>query len=103
MIKSSLVLLFALLPAAVALLASAPATDAELEQLRRQDRRQVHLVPLMLVAGDHAMHDMAGSGDSSWKSRLEAEGYAVTCTMQGLGMLPAVQELYCRHMQAQQE
>ena len=36
MIKSSLVLLFALLPAAVALLASAPATDAELEQLRRQ-------------------------------------------------------------------
>ena len=80
-----------------------PGFPEVLEQLRRQDRRQVHLVPLMLVVGDHAMHDMAGSGDSSWKSRLEAEGYAVTCTMQGLGMLPAVQELYCRHMQAQQE
>ena len=80
-----------------------PGFPEVLEQLRRQDRQQVHLVPLMLVAGDHAMHDMAGSGDSSWKSRLEAEGYAVTCTMQGLGMLPAVQELYCRHMQAQQE
>lgn len=62
-------------------------------QLARQSRRRLHLLPLMLVAGGHAMNDMAGEGDS-WKTRLEAEGYQVRCTLRGLGALPQVQALY---------
>ena len=75
-----------------------PGFPEELEQLRRQDRRQVHLVPLMLVAGDHVLNDMAGDGAESWKSRLEGRGYSVRCTLRGLGMMPGVPELYCRHL-----
>ena len=52
------------------------------------------LVPFMLVAGDHALNDMAGDGPKSWKSRLEAAGVGVRCRMRGLGALPEVQALY---------
>lgn len=48
----------------------------------------------MLVAGDHALNDMAGDGPKSWKSRLEAAGVGVRCRMRGLGALPEVQALY---------
>ena len=66
-------------------------------QLKSGGRKCVHLVPLMLVAGDHAMNDMAGEEADSWASRLAAEGYTVRCTVQGLGLLPAVQGMYCAH------
>lgn len=58
---------------------------------------RAHLVPLMLVAGEHALNDMAGE-HSSLKAVLEAQGKAVECTMTGLGLLAGVQEMYCRHL-----
>lgn len=52
--------------------------------------RHVRLVPLMLVAGEHARSDMAGV----WKRRLEEAGHTVECSFTGLGELPWVQEMY---------
>ena len=52
----------------------------------------------MVVAGDHAINDMAGEEEDSWKSRLEAEGYEVTCVLKGLGEYPAIQELFIQHV-----
>ena len=69
-------------------------------QLKKTACTRVHLVPLMLVAGDHAMNDMAGEEKDSWKSCLEADGYDVACTIQGLGMMPAVRELYRAHLES---
>ena len=57
------------------------------------------LVPMMLVAGDHAQNDMAGDEEDSWKSVLTRHGYTVTLQMQGLGAYPAVQALYVAHVQ----
>ena len=37
--------------------------------------KEIRLAPFMVVAGDHAINDMAGEEEDSWKSRLEAEGY----------------------------
>ena len=71
-----------------------PAFADVLAQLKARDGKHVHLVPLMLVAGDHALNDMAGEDPESWKSRLEAEGVAVRTTMRGLGLLPEVQTMY---------
>lgn len=51
---------------------------------------KVKLLPLMLVAGDHARNDMA----VDWKSALERAGHSVECTFTGLGELPWVQEMY---------
>ncbi len=61
--------------------------------------KKVVLVPLMLVAGDHANNDMAGDEEDSWKSILTAEGYEVECIIEGLGQLPAIQNIYVEHTQ----
>lgn len=75
-----------------------PALEDVLPQLLASGFEKAHLMPLMLVAGDHACNDMAGDDPASWKSRLQAKGLNVRCTLQGLGMLPAVQELYATHL-----
>ena len=59
----------------------------------------VERVPLMLVAGDHALHDMAGEGPDSWKRLLQSRGHAVSCRLTGLGALPQVQALYVRRLE----
>ena len=38
-------------------------------QVKASGSKRVRLAPLMLVAGDHAVNDMAGSGPDSWASR----------------------------------
>lgn len=60
---------------------------------------RVVLEPLMVVAGDHANNDMAGEEEDSWKTVLENEGYEVECVLEGLGQIPAIQELYVEHVQ----
>lgn len=50
----------------------------------------VKLLPLMLVAGEHARKDMAGE----WKDCLERAGHSVQCEFAGLGELKWVQEMY---------
>lgn len=67
-------------------------------QLRTGNAADVRIVPLMLVAGDHALGDMAGEEEDSWKSILAKEGYRVECVMQGLGGLPRIQEMYRQHL-----
>lgn len=75
-----------------------PGFNEVLAQLKAGSCKHVELVPLMLVAGDHACNDMAGEDPQSWKSQLENAGFTVSCTMHGLGILPDVQALYARHL-----
>ena len=76
-----------------------PEIEEICSQLKIGNYTHVRTAPLMLVAGDHALNDMAGDEDDSWKSILTREGYEVECIMQGLGVLPGVQEMYRRHLQ----
>jgi len=62
--------------------------------------KKVVLEPLMVVAGDHANNDMAGDEDDSWKVVLQNEGYEVECLLEGLGQVPAIQDIYVAHTQA---
>lgn len=64
--------------------------------------KRVVLSPLMIVAGDHANNDMAGSEDDSWKTLFEAEGYEVTANLHGLGEQPGIQSLFVRHVKEAQ-
>lgn len=61
--------------------------------------KKVVLEPLMVVAGDHANNDMAGEEEDSWKTILTNEGYEVTCIIEGLGQIPAIQDVYVEHLQ----
>ena len=50
----------------------------------------VQLIPFMLVAGDHALNDLAGNDASSWKSQLEKRSCKCYCMLHGLGEIPEV-------------
>ena len=61
--------------------------------------RRVGLMPFMVVAGDHALNDMAGADGDSWQSRLCAEGFDVTSVVRGLGEYPSVRAMFIDHAQ----
>lgn len=75
-----------------------PTLEEVRETLRSMKVERVHLAPLMLVAGDHALNDMAGEGPDSWKTLLEQDGYTVTATLEGLGRREEIQALYAAHL-----
>ncbi len=60
------------------------------------NKKKVCLVPMMIVAGDHANNDMAGDEDS-WKSELEADGFKVRYYIRGLGEICEVQDMLIKH------
>jgi sirohydrochlorin cobaltochelatase len=51
-------------------------------------------MPLMMVAGDHANNDMAGSEEDSHKSILEKAGYKVDAYIHGIGENKNIRDLY---------
>ena len=73
------------------------ACENVIEAVKAAGYTNVVLRPLMVVAGDHANNDMAGSDDDSWKTMFEAADLNVTCQISGLGRIPAVQQLYVAH------
>ena len=76
------------------------ACEAVIEAVKAAGYTNVVLRPLMVVAGDHANNDMAGSEDDSWKTMFEAAGFTVDCQIAGLGEIADVQALYVAHTKA---
>lgn len=74
-----------------------PLVEDVLEQIRATDTERVVLLPLMVVAGDHATNDMAGDEEGSWKDVFTKAGYEVECVLKGLGQYAGAQELYVAH------
>ena len=63
--------------------------------------KKVVLRDMMVVAGDHANNDMADPEDpESWYSTFAGAGYEVTPVLEGLGQVPAIQQIYVEHVQA---
>lgn len=76
-----------------------PSFDSVIQKLEADKNvKKIVLMPMMLVAGDHANNDMAGNEDDSWKSILEAKGYKVEVYMHGLGENEAFQDIYVKHI-----
>lgn len=78
------------------------ACEAVIEKVKEAGYKKVILRPLMVVAGDHANNDMAGSEEDSWKSMFEASGSfdSVEAQIAGLGRIDAVKQLYVEHTKA---
>ena len=62
--------------------------EAVIEAVKAAGYTNVILRPLMVVAGDHANNDMAGSDDDSWKTMFEAADFTVDCQIAGLSLMP---------------
>lgn len=74
-----------------------------LPALKQSGYRKVRLRPFMIVAGDHAINDMAGDGESSWKNILESEGFCVECVLKGLGETEGIRRMYVEHLKREIE
>ncbi|MEA1974642.1 MAG: sirohydrochlorin cobaltochelatase [Bacillota bacterium] len=54
---------------------------------------KILLMPLMIVAGDHANNDMAGDEDS-YKTKLESQNIQVSYILEGLGQNEMIQDIF---------
>lgn len=67
------------------------------KEVKKGDYNKIILLPLMIVAGDHANNDMAGDDEESWKKHFEKEGYEVECILKGLGENIDIQKIFIEH------
>ena len=76
--------------------------ESVIEAVKAAGYTKVILRPLMVVAGDHANNDMAGSDEDSWLSQFNAAGCfdSVDTQIAGLGEIADVQQLYVDHTKA---
>lgn len=77
-----------------------PYIDDVVKQLKKQSQiKKLYLMPFMVVAGDHALNDMAGDEEDSWKEVLKNQGYEVEIIMKGLGELEGIRKIFVEHSQ----
>jgi sirohydrochlorin cobaltochelatase len=76
-----------------------PALEDVIDKLKMRGVKKVMLKPCMVVAGDHAMNDMAGTDpeEPSWQMILEKEGFEVVTVKKGLGELDAFADIFVEH------
>lgn len=67
--------------------------------LKTMNVQKVVLMPMMIVAGDHANNDMAGAEAESWKTLLTGDGYTVETIVAGMGQMKGVQDILVEHTQ----
>ena len=75
-----------------------PSFELALERLKKEGAKTVTLAPLMMVFGEHAQKDLAGSEPESWASQLKTAGFEVEVWTKGLAQSPAVVELWRKRL-----
>ena len=63
-------------------------------KLKMHKVNKIVLMPLMMVAGDHANNDMAGDEEDSHKVILEKMGFTVETKLHGLGENKKIREIF---------
>ncbi|MDC1106822.1 sirohydrochlorin cobaltochelatase [Prolixibacteraceae bacterium] len=69
------------------------------EEVAKLPSKNILLLPLMSVAGDHATNDMAGEEEDSWKSVLDRHHYTVYPLLEGLCDYDEVVGIFIAHLQ----
>lgn len=78
---------------------SYPSVDLIEERLKSHSVEKIHLAPFMLVAGDHAIHDLSSKEKNSWYRYFKDKGYQVETHLVGLGEFEAIQSIYVQHLE----
>ena len=60
---------------------------------------KVILTPFMIVAGNHAHNDMAGTDPDSWLWQFRNAGNQVCPVLKGLGEYPGIRAVFIEHIQ----
>ncbi len=86
------------LPMVVGAVESYPEIETVIKRLHKEQVRKVYLMPLMLVAGDHATNDMASDEEDSWKTVITQAGIEAEPIVQGLGENPMIRDMFAEHL-----
>lgn len=74
--------------------------DLELENvLPKLNSKRVWLLPLLSLVGGHAIRDMAGEEDESWKSRICASGHECIPVLKGLAQSAEVSTIWLNNLE----
>lgn len=77
---------------------SYPTIENVIAKCKANKIEKITLMPLMVVAGDHANNDMAGDEPDSYKSQLLKAGFKVDTYLHGLGENKGIQDIYVQHV-----
>lgn len=79
-----------------------PDREATLKALGKPGLKKpaLWIAPLLGLAGDHAVNDLYGDEEDSWKSVLTKEGWQVKEAFMPLYAVPAVREIWFAHLDA---
>ena len=80
-----------------------PGLDYVIRRMKIRGIRKVHLMPLMIVAGDHARNDLAGAEEDSWNSLLQAEGFETNIVLKGMGEIDGIAQIFVEHLEAAEQ
>ncbi|MCG6905291.1 MAG: sirohydrochlorin cobaltochelatase [Desulfobacteraceae bacterium] len=75
-----------------------PGIDDVARYLSHFESGKIVLKPLMIVAGDHAMNDMASDEPDSWKTILSGKGFSVEPVLEGLGSNDQFAQIFVAHI-----
>lgn len=77
-----------------------PGIGDVIPKMKAKGIKHITIMPMMMVAGDHANNDMAGDEEDSYKSILEKEGFAVDAYIRGMGENKAIRDLFVKRANA---
>ena len=63
----------------------------------KQTIKNIWITPLMIVAGNHALQDMAGEDEASWKNVFAATGRNAVPVIKGLGEYTGIRNMFIEH------
>ncbi len=75
-----------------------PKLDEIQKMLEDKGIETAYLMPFMSVAGDHAVNDMAGSGDDSWQSVLTEAGIKCVPILKGTAEYDNMVSIWVDHL-----
>lgn len=75
-----------------------PEIDEIKEMLLTKNIKTAYLIPFMSVAGDHAINDMAGAAEDSWKSILTYAGIKSVPVLKGTAEYDEIVEIWVDHL-----
>jgi sirohydrochlorin cobaltochelatase len=75
-----------------------PGIDDVARNLSHFDGGKIVLKPFMITAGDHAVNDMAGDDEDSWKTILSRQGFQVAPVLTGLGSRDEFARIFVDHI-----
>ena len=77
-----------------------PNIETVLRLVKNSGFKKAVILPLLIVAGDHALNDMSSNEPDSWLSVFNNAGISARAVVKGLGEYNGIAEMYIEHIKS---